>query len=68
LAAIVLGVLNMYLQDFGSLRMIIYALALIGIMIFKPSGLLGTWEFSIKRLFNRFSKKGGDLDGTSNGK
>jgi branched-chain amino acid transport system permease protein len=58
----------MYLQDFGSLRMIIYALALIGIMIFKPSGLLGTWEFSVKRLFNRFSKKEGDLDGTSNSK
>ncbi|MFD2729526.1 branched-chain amino acid ABC transporter permease [Enterococcus camelliae] len=68
LAAIVLGILNMYLQDFGSLRMIIYALALIGIMIFKPSGLLGTWEFSVKRLFNRFSKKEGDLDGTSNSK
>ncbi|MHC5247192.1 branched-chain amino acid ABC transporter permease [Enterococcus sp. LJL90] len=57
-AAIVLGVLNMYLQSFGNLRMIIYALALIIIMIFKPGGLLGTWEFSVKRLFNKFTKKG----------
>lgn len=57
-AAIVLGILNMYLQSFGSLRMIIYALALIIIMIFKPGGLLGTWEFSVKRLFDKFTKKG----------
>ena len=43
ISAIVLGVMNTFLQDTGSLRMIIYALALIIIMIFKPSGLLGTW-------------------------
>lgn len=56
IAAILLGILNMYLQDFGALRMIIYALALIIIMIFKPSGLLGTKEFSVKKLWNKFSK------------
>ncbi|MFV0557431.1 MAG: branched-chain amino acid ABC transporter permease [Enterococcus sp.] len=53
-AAVVLGVLNMYLQDFGELRMIIYALALIIIMIFKPGGLLGTWEFSVKKFLNKW--------------
>lgn len=63
-AAIVLGVLNMFLQDFGSLRMIIYSLALIIIMIFKPGGLLGTWEFSLKRFFG---KKGGASDDASKG-
>ncbi|MBL1226932.1 branched-chain amino acid ABC transporter permease [Enterococcus sp. BWR-S5] len=57
IAAIALGFMNMYLQNFGELRMIIYALALIIIMIFKPGGLLGTWEFSVKRLLN---KKGDD--------
>ncbi len=56
-AAIVLGVLDTVLQDFGALRMVIYAVALVLIMIFKPSGLLGTWEFSIKRIFNRFKRK-----------
>lgn len=65
-SAIVLGFLNMYLQDFGNLRMIIYALAIIGIMIFKPSGLLGTWEFSVKRLVNRFKKKEGETDASTN--
>lgn len=60
-AAVVLGILNTLLQDFGSVRMIIYALALIIIMIFKPSGLLGTWEFSVKRIFDKFAKKGADV-------
>lgn len=49
-AAIVLGALDTILQNFGTLRMIIYSLALILIMIFKPAGLLGNWEFSFKRL------------------
>ncbi|MGX7350977.1 hypothetical protein RU97_GL000309 [Enterococcus canis] len=61
IAAIVLGLINMYLQDFGALRMIIYSLALIIIMIFKPGGLLGTKEFSVKALL----KKGGDTDVTT---
>lgn len=52
----------MYLQGFSDLRMIIYALALIIIMIFKPSGLLGTWEFSVKGLLDKFRKKGVDND------
>ena len=63
-AAIVLGVLNMYLQDFGSLRMIIYSLALIIIMIFKPGGLLGTWELSAKKIFR---KKGGSVNDVTKG-
>jgi len=49
-AAIVLGVLDTILQNFGTLRMLIYSLALILIMIFKPTGLLGNWELSFKRL------------------
>ena len=52
-AAIVLGILNMVLQDFSSVRMIIYSLALILVMIFRPGGLLGTWEFSLKKLFSK---------------
>lgn len=54
-AAIVLGVLDMVLQNFGTLRMVLYSLALILLMVFKPSGLLGTWEFSVRNLFNRFT-------------
>lgn len=35
IAAVVLGILNMYLQNFAELRMIIYALALIFVMLFR---------------------------------
>ncbi|MCO6543821.1 MAG: branched-chain amino acid ABC transporter permease [Lactobacillus sp.] len=52
-AAIVLGVLDTVLQSFGPLRMVIYSLALILIMVFKPTGLLGTRELSLTKLFPR---------------
>lgn len=50
-AAIVLGMVNLYLQQFGAWRMIIYAFVLIIIMIFKPSGLLGNFEFKWSQIF-----------------
>ena len=56
-AAIVLGILNMLLQDVASVRMIIYALALVLVMIFRPGGLLGTWELSLSRLFKKGKKE-----------
>lgn len=61
-AAAVLGVLDLVLQNFGTLRMVIYSLALILLMVFKPSGLLGTRELSIRKIFNKFghSKQKGD--------
>lgn len=57
LAAAVLGILDTVLQNFGSLRMVIYAIALIMIMLFKPSGLLGNWELSLKNFTQHFVKK-----------
>ncbi|WEV39952.1 branched-chain amino acid ABC transporter permease [Lactobacillus sp. ESL0681] len=57
LAATVLGVLDTVLQNFGALRMVIYAIVLILIMIFKPSGLLGNWELSLKNLRQHFVRK-----------
>lgn len=46
LAAIILGLLNTYLQQYAQLRMIIYSLILIGIMLFRPKGLMGTKEIT----------------------
>ena len=57
IAAIVIGLLNMVLQNFAELRMIIYGVALIAIMIFRPQGILGNREFSFKKLLER---KGND--------
>ncbi|TWT14221.1 branched-chain amino acid ABC transporter permease [Streptococcus sp. sy010] len=50
-AAIVLGVLNMFLQNVSELRMIIYSLALILVMVFRPGGLLGTKELMLSKFF-----------------
>ncbi|HGL0462591.1 TPA: branched-chain amino acid ABC transporter permease [Streptococcus pneumoniae] len=56
-SAIVLGILNMLLQDVASVRMIIYALALVLVMIFRPGGLLGTWELSLSRFLKKSKKE-----------
>ena len=56
-SAIVLGILNMLLQDVASIRMIIYALALVLVMIFRPGGLLGTWELSLSGFFKKSKKE-----------
>ena len=48
-----LGILNLVLQDYGQLRMVIYAVALVLIMIFRPSGLLGTKELRFGQWMDR---------------
>ena len=54
IAAVLLAVITTLLQSLSSLRMIIYALLLIVIMLFRPQGLLGTKE--ITDMF-KFGKK-----------
>lgn len=44
-------------QRISQLRMLIYSLALVLIMIFRPSGLLGKKEFSLFELFRPKEKK-----------
>lgn len=56
-AAFVIGFINMYLQQFADIRMIIYGVALVLIMVFRPKGLLGTKEFTLSGIFKRFSKQ-----------
>lgn len=53
IAAILLGLLDVVLRQVSDVQMIIYSLALILIMIFRPGGLLGTWEFNFDRFFNK---------------
>ncbi|MBN7772721.1 branched-chain amino acid ABC transporter permease [Clostridium aminobutyricum] len=54
IAAIALAVLTTFLQSFTAVRMIVYALLLVLIMIFRPQGIMGTKE--INDLF-KFGKK-----------
>lgn len=56
IAAIFLTFISTYLQAFPETRMIIYSLVLILVMLYRPTGLLGTKE--ITDLF-KFGKRGG---------
>ena len=50
IAAFLLAIISTLLQPFPGVRMILYALLLIIIMIFRPQGLLGTRELSLRML------------------
>lgn len=56
ISAIFLTIVSAYLVNFPETRMIIYSLVLILVMLYRPTGLMGTKE--ITQLF-KFGKKGG---------
>lgn len=60
LSATVLTALPEMLRGFSSYRMVVYALMLILIMIFKPGGLLGQHEWSTERLLRYWHRKKGE--------
>ncbi len=45
-------------QTVADYRMVIYSILLIVVMIFKPSGLMGTYDFSLGNLLEKFLNKG----------
>lgn len=49
-SATVLTAVPELLRAFSQYRMIVYSLLLIVVMIFKPTGLFGTYDFSLSRL------------------
>lgn len=57
IAAILLAALPEALRQFSDYRMLVYSVALILVMIFKPTGLLGTYEFSMTRVLNKIFGK-----------
>ncbi len=62
IAAILLALISTYLQSFPEIRMVLYSLALIAIMIFRPQGLMGSREVSlsiIEKLGSSFKSKRG---------
>ena len=71
-AATVLTVISELLRSVGDLRMVFYSLALVLMMIFRPKGLMGCYDFSMSRLLEKLingefgrkkseeNKKGGD--------
>lgn len=53
LAAGVLTVISELLRNVGDARMVVYALVLVVMMIFRPKGLLGTYDFSMSRVLEK---------------
>ena len=53
LSATVLTILPEALRAFSEYRMIAYAVVLILVMIFRPQGLLGSYDFSLSRIIER---------------
>jgi branched-chain amino acid transport system permease protein len=47
IAAVLLAIISTFLQSFSEVRMIIYALLLIVLMLFRPQGLMGSKEISL---------------------
>ena len=54
-AAILLALISTFLQSFADIRMVLYALLLVVIMIFRPQGLMGSKEVSLQ-LFNKIGQ------------
>ena len=49
ISASVLTILPELLRSFSDYRMVVYSLALVIMMIFRPKGLLGSYDFSLSR-------------------
>ena len=69
LSATVLTILPEATRSFDSYRMVVYSLVLVLMMIFRPGGLLGSYDFSMSRivekimngeLFQKKAKEGAD--------
>lgn len=53
-SAIALTILPELLRAFSTYRMLVYSVALVLIMIFRPAGhLSGNWEFSLTKTINK---------------
>ena len=53
-SAIALTILPELLRSFSDYRMVVYSLALVIMMIFRPKGLLGSYDFSLSRSLEKF--------------
>ena len=64
IAAILLTILTTFLQQFTEVRMIIYALLLVIIMIFRPQGLMGSIEITdlAAKAAKRLRERGGRVE------
>ena len=58
IGAAFLSVLPEAMRDFATYRMLAYSVVLVLVMLFRPGGIFGHWEFSLIRLLEkRFGRK-----------
>ncbi|MEQ0488879.1 branched-chain amino acid ABC transporter permease [Anaerococcus murdochii] len=62
-SSIGLTIIPELLKPLAEWRMVIYAIILVVVMIFRPQGLLGRKEFSIRRFLKLDKYKKGDVEG-----
>ena len=43
------------MRDFSTYRMLAYSVVLVLVMLFRPGGIFGRWEFSLTRLLDGVS-------------
>ena len=43
------------MRDFSTYRMLAYSVVLVLVMLFRPGGIFGWWEFSLNRLLGRLA-------------
>lgn len=58
IGAAFLSALPEAMRTFAKYRMLGYSVVLVLIMIFRPGGIFGTWEFSLSRVLRRITGKG----------
>ena len=59
LSATVLTILPEALRSVADYRMVLYSVVLILMMIFRPGGLLGSYDFSLSRIISKVLSHGG---------
>ena len=64
LSATVLTILPEALRSFADYRMVLYSVVLIFMMIFRPGGLLGSYDFSLSRIISKLLSHGGKEETT----
>ena len=57
LSATFLTILPEALRAFADYRMVVYAIVLILVMIFRPQGLLGTYDFSLGNVLEKIANR-----------
>lgn len=66
IGAVFLSSLPELMRQFATYRMLVYSVVLVLVMIFKPGGIFGTWEFSLTRALKALTGKKAEKGGAKN--